>query len=224
MPDDLRAGHFLLYAGGGFAFIPDALLPPATLPGSPLTNVALGGGGQLQLGVGLNRFLVLGLDGAFGRAAFASDRCDGCSVTTVGVGLGLAFHPSQAFAFDPWVRYGFGYRHTSSDLDISPDIPIGVIGSTTESAFDFAKLSIGGDFYPDPLFGFGPYLELDLGVNRLDDSPQVYGNLQLGLRVAFDPMRGGTVIAPGSPEVFRPSVALRTVDNGSQDLPGSGTQ
>ena len=195
-PADLRGGHVLVQLGGGVAWIPSALVPL----GTPVADLAVGGSGHLQLGVGLNRFLVLSLDGTVAHAALGGAVCDGCTLTTVGVGLGLEFHPSQAFAFDPWVRYALGYRFTAASADAfsnsTPNLPTNL----TESALDFAKLSLGGDFYPDPAFGFGPFLELDVGVNRLSDTPQVYGNVQLGLRIAFDPMRAGTVITAGSAE------------------------
>ena len=187
MPEDLRSGHFLIYAGGGFAFMPDALAAAE----SPDPNVGLGAAGQLTLGVGVNRFLVLGLDGSVARAGAGDDGCSECSVTTVGAGMGLAYHPTHAFALDPWIRYAVGYRFTSTSYQLSDG---GEITSASESAIDFAKISLGGDFYPDPVFGFGPYMALDLGLNRLDDTPQLYGNVQLGLRLVFDPMRGGTTV------------------------------
>ena len=79
------------------------------------------------------------------------------------------------------------------------------------SVFDFARIALGGDFYPLPGVGFGPYLELDLGTyldlpggstatpgGARDDATEasVYAFFGLGARLVLDPV-----------SVFRPPKA-----------------
>ncbi len=181
--DDLRTGHVLISLSGGAWFPSDPLFPASPELGEP----AAGGTAHLHLGFGLSRYLVLELGGGFAMAPSAVASCEGCQATSVDVGASLLFHPTQGFAFDPWVGYGMGYRHNILSLDT--DSP------ADTSGFDFMKLALGGTFSPTPVFGFGPFLETDVGVRSFDDAT-FYAAFQLGMRVTFDPLRGGATAAP----------------------------
>ncbi len=181
---DLRYGHWLISARGGL-WLPSAKLVP-TGPG--LDALRPGGDAGLRIGVGLSGWVVLFAEAGIGRAIGGSS-CFTCAATSVDAGLGVSAHLTQGFAVDPWLSYGAGYRHTFLTVD---DVP----GATAAAvpAFDFTKLYLGLDYYPVPVFGFGPYLGTDVGV-RSFASPVVYADFQLGVRVTFDPVRHGTKLA-----------------------------
>lgn len=183
--DDLRSGHFLISVSGG-AWIPSNPLFPAF---AELGDPNAGGTAHLHLGIGLNRYMLLELAGGFAMAPSAVDTCDGCSATSIDAGGSFIFHPTQGFAFDPWIGYGVGYRHNILSLD-TEDAP-------ATSAFDFTKISLGGTYFPVPVFGFGPYLETDVGVRDFND-PTFYAAFQIGMRVTFDPLRSGVSASPAA--------------------------
>lgn len=180
-PEDLRTGHWLISAGGG-VWVPTAPFSP-DIPG--LGNFNSAGTVSLQLGVGLSRSFVLGLDGGYGRFFGA---CEGCNGDSFQVGLSATAHLTQAFAFDPIASFGVGYRRTS----ISAELPV---ETPAFDSFDFARLLIGGIYYPVSSFGLGPVMGLDVGVSDFDD-PEVFAAFTTSLRVTFDPMRMGTTVAP----------------------------
>lgn len=183
--EDLRSGHFLISVSGG-AWIPSNPLFPAF---AELGDPSAGGTAHLHLGLGLNRYMVLELSGGFAMAPSAVDSCDGCSATSIDAGGAFVFHPTQGFAFDPWISYGVGYRHNILSLD-TEDAP-------ATSAFDFTKVGLGGTYFPVPVFGFGPYLETDVGVRDFDD-PTFYAAFHIGMRVTFDPLRSGASASPAA--------------------------
>jgi hypothetical protein len=181
-PPDLRTGHFLVSVSGG-GWIPSTPVFPQS---DELGDPAGGGTAHLHLGLGLGRNFVLELDGGFARAPSAGT-CDGCSATSIDVGLAGVIHITQGFAFDPWFRYGMGYRHTLLSLDVEEDESV--------PSFDFTKVALGGSFFPVPSFGFGPYAQVDVGVHSFDDAV-FYAAFHIGLQITYDPLRSGVSASP----------------------------
>jgi hypothetical protein len=179
--DDLRAGHWLIAAGGG-VWVPS----PSFTPGIPaLGAFDAAGAVDLRLGVGLDRYVVLGVDGGYARLVGAS--CDGCSANSFDVGASLSFFIAQGFAFEPWASYGVGYRHTSIALGGAPGHAF--------HALEVARLAIGGSYFPIASLGFGPYVGTDLGFRDFG-APVFYAAFDAGLRLTFDPVRIGTTLRP----------------------------
>jgi hypothetical protein len=185
--DDLRHGHIRFGVSGG-VWTPSSAFAPK-LPG--LGTLSVGGTVAGQLGVGLGRYLVLGLDGAFAHIPSSDTPCADCGVNTVLAGASLALHPTQGFGIDPWASYGVGYRHLMLTLDND---------SNDLSAFDVARIALGADYYPVGLFGFGPYLELDVGLRDLTGQRTSYVAFHAGLRLMFDPFNAGHSFTPGVTE------------------------
>jgi hypothetical protein len=206
-PPDDRTAH--LYLAPSFGMIGGT---GAFGPNTPTSNLAgLGYSIGAILGIGIGRYAtvqVLGERSAFG--APANCNTGGCSGTSYAIGLGFTYHLTQALAFDPWASYGVAYR-TSTFL-VSQASPATVDGhfcqqgelcAETYKGLDVVRLAFGGDFYPTPWLGFGPFIEMDIGTNlhrpvssppialppNVFDGPRTYAFFQLGVRIAFDPMR-----------------------------------
>jgi hypothetical protein len=100
------------------------------------------------------------------------------SFTTIAAGPLVRYHLVQGISFDPWVAGGLGFRRTSG-------------GGSSLTGVDWARLSLGGDWYPAPNLGFGPILELSLGT-FFSESPgslptkALNAHFVAGLRVVFD--------------------------------------
>jgi hypothetical protein len=197
LPPDDRTGHVNIFGALG------VVVPGGDLGrGVGLAQVANAGpGAEVGVGIGLTRYSGLELRGQFARLG-ASSACTTCSTQMFATGLGLTYHTSQALGFDPWVRFGFGYR------------AIVVAGTLTEVAntapsagtfhgIDVASLSLGGDFFPVPAFGIGMFFSGDVGVDVSGPSSgvrgAVYGLFQAGLRIALDPQRKPVSIPSGAP-------------------------
>ncbi len=180
-PADLRTGHWTLSVGGSVA-TPTAELVPS-LP--ELGSLSIGGGGRLRLGWGLNRHLSLDISGGYTYLR-ADPSCEPCRAALIDVGAGLSYHVSQGFAMDPWISYGVGYRRI--ELALSSE-------DRTFHGIDIARVALGGDYYPTPAIGVGPFLSADIGM-RDDENTVFYGVFQAGLRLSFDPMRAGTKLQP----------------------------
>lgn len=183
---DLRRGAILVSVGTG-------LFAPAysTLPGVDLTttlssSVAFRG----ALGVGLSRHVSLEVLGSYGQLS-AGESCTTCSANSFSMGLGMTYHLAQGLAFDPWGSFGVNYR-TMTFIDPGRSA---VDGAGSYSGWDFARIALGGTFYPTSFLGLGPYLEASFGGFRiLPDSHSngaLYTFIDFGLRVTFDPLRPG---------------------------------
>jgi len=187
---DWRKGTFLLSVGGSYV-LPLGESASGVLAGDLLSG---GPGVSAALGIGLTRHTVFELQGSYGMLG-GGEACEGCSGSTLGVGLGLVYHLAQGIAFDPWASFGVGFRMTTVE---APD-GASVVGAGSYRGIDFARIALGGEFFPVPSFGFGPYLEGVVGSYRLrpepDSEPGVHGFFQVGMRVTFDPLRGGKVRA-----------------------------
>ncbi|TKD07896.1 hypothetical protein [Polyangium fumosum] len=192
---DWRKGAFLLSLGGSY------VVPLGSIAsGVTASDLVSGGPGvSLGLGFGLSRHVSFELDGSYGMLGGGA-ACAGCSGSTLGVGMRLVYHLAQGIAFDPWASYGVGFRTSLIEAPETGAAPAFGIGRS--QGIDFARITLGGTFYPHPVFGFGPFLEGTVGSYRLrpdaGTSPSVYGFFQVGLRVTFDPLRGGKVRTPAT--------------------------
>ncbi|MBL9025269.1 MAG: hypothetical protein JNL21_23955 [Myxococcales bacterium] len=210
-PDE-RAGHVYIRAVSGL------LLPAGFLrddaPIRSVSSYGLGVGGAV--GVGLSRYAEIDVTGVYGLFAAPGD-CTDCSSDTVAASVGFSYHLAQGVALDPWVRLGAGYRTTSIEAAASSGTPV----SGRYHGVDFMQLSLGATYFPVSSFGFGPYLEADVGT--MVDSPdpraaRAYAYFHFGLRLEIDPVRwaeppakaasadpGEVGSSPGAPNVFLPS-------------------
>lgn len=193
---DTRRGH-LLFGVGGTAMGPAGSMGPNT-PSTQLASAGFGVSGFL--GVGLGRHVTFQAVADWTKFLAPGACGSGCGGRGYSVGLGLTYHLAQGIAFDPWVSYGIAYR-TSTFNVIDPAAPTGPRVRQEYQGLDIARITLGGDWYPTPFFGFGPFLELDLGTNfrrppplvalppDVSDTPRTYALFQIGFRVAFDPLR-----------------------------------
>lgn len=197
LPRDDRKGHF-----SGFAAF-NVAVPGGDL-GAGLTLAQVlnpGVGFEAGVALGLTRYSALEVHGQFIKFG-ASRECPGCDSEMFAGGLGLTYHTSQALGFDPWVRFGSGFR----SLTVGGTLPKGLetlaLQSTTLSSvpvagsyrgIDVASFSLGGDYYPVPWFGIGLFLAGDVGIQLNAPSSAargaVYGYFQAGLRLALEPQR-----------------------------------
>lgn len=206
MPPDQRTGH--LYLSGSFSGVgPVGEVAPLV----PTQSVA-GWGYDFgaTLGVGIGRYGVLQAYG--NRTVFSAPaNCNsGCSGLSYALGLSLVYHILQGIAVDPWGSFGMGYR-TSTFSVVAPGYSTTTNDTAIYQGFDWARIALGGDFYPVPWLGFGPFVEADVGTNlhtqtltaqgspvppvtlppNVSDAPRTYGFLQVGFRIALDPLRHG---------------------------------
>jgi hypothetical protein len=181
---DMNRGALLVSFGTG-------LFAPAysTLSALDLaTALAPGVGFRGALGIGLSRHVSVELNGGYGLLS-AGEACSTCSGNSLNVGVGLTYHLAQGLAFDPWASLGVNYR----SMTIDDPGRSAVSGAGAYSGWDFARLSLGGTYYPVPFLGFGPYLDASFGGFRLlpdgRSSAGVYTFIDFGLRVTLDPLR-----------------------------------
>lgn len=183
---DLRRGAVLVTVGTGLLAPVGESIQDVALPGL----VAPGLGLRAAAGFGLSRHLSLELMGTYGMFS-AGETCVSCSGSTFGLGFGITYHLAQGIAFDPWASIGMNYR--AMTIETSADSAIAGVGSY--SGWDFARIALGGTYYPAPFVGFGPYLEAAVGTFRLlpdgRSGSGVHAFIDFGLRVTFDPLRPG---------------------------------
>ena len=183
---DLRRGSILVSLGTG-------LFAPAydTLSAIDLTTaLAPGVGFRGALGIGLSRHVSLEMLGSYGLLS-AGESCTTCSGNSLSVGFGLTYHLAQGIAFDPWASFGVNYR----TMTFNDPGRTAADGAGSYSGWDFARITLGGTYYPVSFMGFGPYLEASFGGFRLlpdgRTNSGVYTFIDFGLRVTFDPLRPG---------------------------------
>ena len=176
---DGLGGHFLLGVAGAYQ-------KPFGKFGSGMRQSSQVDGGlslTADAGFGVSRQVVIGAWGQWFSLPEGSE-CEECKATGFAVGPFIRFHLVQGLRFDPWLSFAVGYR----DLQLEN----GDGGSETLAfkGFDWARLQVGGDWYPARNLGFGPYLELVSG--GYFDRPEVAGSLRTywqwsaGMRLAFD--------------------------------------
>ncbi|MEZ4310369.1 MAG: hypothetical protein R3F14_20195 [Polyangiaceae bacterium] len=197
LPRDDRTGHISAFAGV------NVVVPAGDLgSGVTLADIAdAGPGGDLGLQIGLSRHSGLELRGQFIQLG-PSARCADCRTQMFGGSLGLVYHATQALGFDPWVRFGAGYRALLVRGNLA-DIVTTAPPAGTFHGIDVTTLALGGDFFPLPWLGVGLYLEGTVGVDVSAPSPDargaVYGLFQAGLRVALEPQRKPVTVASAPP-------------------------
>jgi hypothetical protein len=206
-PPDDRLGHIYIMPNFGAIGVVGAFAP--NTPTSSLLGLGYSFGAALGVGIGrYATFQIIGDRMAFG----APGNCNigGCTGTSYSIGAGFTYHLTQVLAFDPWVSFGMAYRTTSVTIAQSATATVdgvfcqsGKLCPETFRGLDAARITLGGDFYPAPWFGFGPFLEVDIGTNLQRpvsnppiglppneyDGPRTYGLFQVGVRIALDPMR-----------------------------------
>jgi hypothetical protein len=184
---DQRTMHLLVHGRGGAAFPAGSV---ATGIGTAeVSGAGFGFGGGI--GLGLSRYLVLEVNAGYALLG-GEDTYDIASGRTFDIGIGFAYHLAQGIAFDPWISYGVGFRTATfvTDEDADDQGQKSLPGPSFQG-LDVARFALGGDFYPLPTLGFGPYFEVDVGttITRPGALPSsVYAFLHLGVRIAFDPM------------------------------------
>ncbi|MFO0590716.1 MAG: hypothetical protein U0441_24445 [Polyangiaceae bacterium] len=222
LPRDDRTGHFIAFAGLSVV-VPAGDLgagspPPSTDKPAGITLAQVAGpgiGAEAGLGVGVARHGTLDVRGQLARFEPAND-CQNARRTALGRGgsvpacsaqmfaadLGLTYHTSQALGFDPWVRYGVGYRAILVNGPLA-DIAATAPATGTFHGIDVANITMGGDFYPATWFGLGFFLSGVIGIEVAAPSTEargaVYGLFQAGLRIALDPQRKAVTTATGWP-------------------------
>ncbi len=243
LPRDDRTGHISAFAGLSVV-VPAGDLgagsPPPSLgaaTGITLAQVAGAGiGGEAGLAIGLSRYSNLEVRGQLVRFEPGADclsarrtalarpgatSAAACSAQMFAGGLGLTYHVSQALGFDPWVRFGTGYRAIIVGgplTDISATAP----KAGTFHGIDVVDLTLGGDWFPARWFGLGIFLTGVVGIDVSAPSPEargaVYGLFQAGLRIALEPQRkavnaasgpSGSGVARAESSVFAPSLYNR---------------
>lgn len=177
-PDGL-GGHFLLGAAGAYQ-------KPLGKFGSDMRQSSQVDGGlsvTVDAGFGVSRQVVVGAWGQWFLLPDGSE-CNDCSATGFAVGPFVRFHLVQGLRFDPWLSFAVGYRDLSLDrVDRDEEV-------LKFKGFDWARLQVGGDWYPARNFGFGPFLELVSG--GYFERPEIAGDLRTywqwsaGMRLAFD--------------------------------------
>ena len=153
----------------------------------------------LDVAYGISRYVAV--RGNFSHASFgAGNDCGAdrvCSAVSNAAGLGVEYHLVDGAAFDPWLAAGMAYRWTSFDLAWAGYAP----GPLSFAGVDWMHLSVGGDWYPHRLVGFGPYLAFDMGTYSVrpgNDVPRpsstspeaaLHSFFSVGLRGVIAPMR-----------------------------------
>lgn len=224
LPRDDRTGHVTAFAGLSVV-VPGGDLGASTRPTSQEKTAGItlaqvlgtGVGAEAGLGIGLARHATLELRGQLARFEGAND-CENarrtalarggstavpsCGAQMFGVDLGLTFHTSQGLGFDPWVRFGSGYRATVVSGPLS-DISATAPAAGTFHGIDVANLTLGGDFFPATWFGLGFFLTGVVGIEvaapSIEARGAVYGLFQAGLRIALEPQRKAVNVASVSP-------------------------
>jgi hypothetical protein len=172
---DTVSGHLLIGVSGAF-ILPFGSLEEGTAQGDVFSSGSAFG---IDVGFGISRTTFFGLAGQFALLGADSDCPTGCEATSFGVGPFIRYHLVQGLSFDPWLSAGIGFRQTSRD------------GGPSYTGFDFARLAIGGDWYPFSNLGIGPVLDLTLStfVSRSEGDfagASVAGTFSAGGRIVFD--------------------------------------
>lgn len=153
---------------------------------------ATGLGASASVGLGLSRTTELSLAGGFAVLGDPA-RCDPCGGNTARVGLGLAYHLAQGLAMDPYARWGVGFRTTEVVGDGATSRIARELAPGRYHGVDFTQLTLGTVWSPAAAFGFGPYVEMDLGTyaSRPEgaDTASIYAFFTLGLALQLAPGR-----------------------------------
>lgn len=184
---DERAGHVYIRVGSGLE-IPSGY----ARSGVPLTDViGLGVGLDAAFGVGLSPHAEISVEGTYAWMLGASN-CATCGGDHAAVNLGFVYHLARGTAFDPWMRLAMGYRTVEYTGGLGA--PKALVPGRFHG-LDFLDLSLGGTFFPVPVFGLGPFLSANVGTflarpeaEGQSGGTRVYGFFQTGFRFEFDPV------------------------------------
>ncbi len=153
---------------------------------------ATGFGASASIGLGITRGAELSLAGGFAVLGGPA-RCDPCGGNTARVGLGFAYHLAQGIAIDPWARWGVGFRTTEVVGDGATSRVARELVPGRYHGIDFTQLTLGTMWSPAASFGFGPYVEMDLGTyaSRPDgaETASIYAFFTAGLALQLAPGR-----------------------------------
>jgi len=171
LPRDTVGGHFSIGAGAGLA------VPFGSIASGLAQSDFMSPGVQIAGDVtyGVSRSVMLGVYGEWAHLP-GTGPWDGESASVIGVGPLVRYHLAQGVRFDPWVSYGLGVRSLS-------------VGSESLTGIDWARLQVGGEWYPASALGFGPYLGLSLGTyfgDATSAGKAVNALFSVGLRIVFD--------------------------------------
>ncbi len=176
--DATRTGHVSLGLRAGL----HAPMGSAEQNASQADRASWGPTFGAELNYGLSRYVLAGA--FFDFSSFgAPSGCSSCSARSLAGGLGLQYHLIEGTAFDPFLGFGIGYRTMRFE-------------ETAETTYSgpFARITIAGDWYPTPVFGFGPFLDYSLG-RYVSRSPggiaegAMHSFFTVGLRVVLDPFQ-----------------------------------
>jgi hypothetical protein len=211
---DQRTKHLYFAVSGGVTGVAGSVA--ANTPSMSVAGTGFTFGGLIGIGIArYGTFQIFGDRTLFAGPAICSDKCAGSAFT---VGMGITYHIAQALAFDPWGSFGVAYRQSTFYAD-----PLDSTHALRHyQGIDVARIAFGGDFYPTPFFGFGPFIEADFGTNLrtpkliealppdIGSGPRTYAIFQLGVRVAFDPLRKGapSPAAAARRKATSPSIGL----------------
>jgi opacity protein-like surface antigen len=179
---DTLGGHFVLGVNGGFVVPWGDLSEDASA-----TDLGSGTGLGVDLGYGLSRSVVIGVWGQFANFAKSTecgadpDSDPSCTATSYALGPFVRYHIVQGTRFDPWMLAGLGYRAMSVKSSS---------GTVDYAGVEWLRLALGGDYYPFGNVGFGPFVELDVGVfgTRPPESGGMTPHFSIvsGLRIVLD--------------------------------------
>jgi hypothetical protein len=136
--------------------------------GENSSNLGAGFGGNLDLGIGVSRTVVIGVWGSFydyGTNAYGSNE------TSYTVGPTVSYHLVQGFRFDPWILAGVGYRELSRDTRLV---------NRHFSGIEFAHVVVGGDYYLWSGLALGTWIDFDSGVFTTRPGSNEAGQTGLG--------------------------------------------
>jgi hypothetical protein len=175
---DLLGAHILVGAGVS----PTWSLGKLSSDVAASEGLGTGVAAHLDAGIGLSRFIAVGVFGTF--AGYTSgDSCgSSCRGQALSVGPFVRYHLLQGLRFDPWLSLGGGYRQLSFKTE----------GGARQrfTGVEWLRLELGADYYAFSGFAFGPYGALGLSSfsNRPNDagSASVSTELSVGLRLLLD--------------------------------------
>src|ERR1041384_5750079 len=110
---DLLGAHILIGAGVS----PSWSLGKLSSDVSASDGLGTGFGAHLDAGLGLSRYVAVGVFGTFAgytRGDSCGTRCSGKSLS---IGPFVRYHLTQGLRFDPWLSLGGGYRQLSFETE-----------------------------------------------------------------------------------------------------------
>jgi hypothetical protein len=145
-------------------------------------GLGTGLGINVDAGLGLSRYLAVGVRGGFVGYTDGDGCGSSCSGRAFTIGPFVRYHLSQGLRFDPWLSLGGGYRQVSFD-DLAGK-------RQSFSGLEWLRFELGGDYYAFSGFAFGPYG--GLGLSSFSKRPSNAGDarvnteLSVGLRFMLD--------------------------------------